>query len=174
VAALLVVGGGIVWEHAAAGSTTSCSWPLRVRGHPWAAQAGLVRCYLRALAHRDPGGLLAVAQSDPPVRITPASLTHAADANAGLATADFQPNPEDNANATVTVTYADGARQLLELNDQEMTFVFHPRYAWRVVIGFPAGTGSSGPPPARQGPPPARIGPGLSPSRPASAAASTS
>jgi hypothetical protein len=73
-------GAGWVWAgHAAwaafkSRGTPSCSWPLRIRGKPTGAQAGLVRCYLRALADRDTTGLMAVAQSNPPVRITHAHL----------------------------------------------------------------------------------------------------
>ena len=32
------------------GAAPACSWPLRVAGHATAPQAGLIRCYLRALA----------------------------------------------------------------------------------------------------------------------------
>jgi hypothetical protein len=42
-----------------------------------------VRCYLRALAHRDTAGLLAVAPTTPPDHITEADLTHSADARSG-------------------------------------------------------------------------------------------
>jgi hypothetical protein len=64
------------------GSTPSCSWPLRVRGHATSEQAGLIRCYLRALAHHDAAGLRAVAYNDTnrTVRITAKDFRHAADA----------------------------------------------------------------------------------------------
>jgi hypothetical protein len=42
-------------------NSPSCSWPLQVRGTATAAQAGVVRCYLRDLAHRDIAGLYAIA-----------------------------------------------------------------------------------------------------------------
>ena len=45
-------GAGFFWLRGSDGPTSvpSCSWSLRVRGHPEDGQAGLVRCYLRALA----------------------------------------------------------------------------------------------------------------------------
>ena len=96
-ACLIVAGAGAVWAgHTAWAAyenrdTPSCSWPLRIYGQPAPAQAGLVRCYLRALAHRDTTGLLAVAADIPPVRITKADLAHSADARTGRATATFLP-----------------------------------------------------------------------------------
>jgi hypothetical protein len=60
--------------------TPTCSWPLQVRGTASRAQAGLVRCYLRALASRDTAGLMGVAAYIPPARITKADFTHSADA----------------------------------------------------------------------------------------------
>jgi hypothetical protein len=76
--------------------TPSCSWPLRVRGHVTSAQAGLIRCYLRALAHHNAAGLRAVAFNDTnrPVRITAKDFRHAADARSGVATATRGPAGE--------------------------------------------------------------------------------
>lgn len=58
-------GGYAAWVQVSSGglpaSVPSCSWPLRVRGAATSEQAGLIRCYLRALASHDAGGLLAVA-----------------------------------------------------------------------------------------------------------------
>ena len=90
-AVILTAGLGLAWAgHAAwdaiqTWGTPTCSWPLQVRGTASRAQAGLVRCYLRALASRDTAGLTAVAADIPPVRITSADLTYSADARAGLA-----------------------------------------------------------------------------------------
>src|SRR5215472_3464535 len=62
--------GGVAWN-ALTTSTPSCWWPLH-SGNLTTAQAGLIRCYLRALAHHDAAGLRAVAFNDTikPVRIT--------------------------------------------------------------------------------------------------------
>jgi hypothetical protein len=79
-------------------SVPSCSWPLRVRGPATSEQAGLVRCYLRALATHDRSGMLAVADSTRaamPPTITRADFAHAADAQAGTATAMFRPRSQE-------------------------------------------------------------------------------
>jgi hypothetical protein len=133
-------------------STPSCSWPLRIRGKPTAAQAapaGLVRCYLRALAGHDTGGLLAVADNMPRVRITPADFAHSADARSGLATATFIPNPSDPTNALLTIAYADGARDRLGL--QNLIAMGGPSI-WRMTIGTDVNPGPPGPAPATAGP----------------------
>ena len=97
-ACVLVAGTGAVWAgHRAwaafdgSHNTPSCSWSLRIQGKPAPAQAGLVRCYVRALAHRDTTALLAVAANVPAVRITGADLAHSADARSGRATVTFLP-----------------------------------------------------------------------------------
>src|SRR5260370_24083405 len=98
----IIVGGtGLAWAgHTAwvayeTWGTPTCSWPVQVRGTANLAQTGLIRCYLRALAHRDTAGLMAVAADIPPVRITKADLKYSADARAGLATATFDGGPVD-------------------------------------------------------------------------------
>jgi hypothetical protein len=133
----------------AGGGTSSCSWRLHIRGRPAATQTRLVRCYLRALAHRDVAGLLAVAANISPVRITHADLAHAADARAGLATATFTPNPSDSSFALLTVTYADGARA--QLGIQNMIAMGGPS-VWRLIIGTDAHPGPPGPSPAELSP----------------------
>ncbi len=63
---LLAAGGYLVWRETSGGlptSVPSCSWPLRVRGPATGEQAGLIRCYLRALAGHDAAGFLAVADT---------------------------------------------------------------------------------------------------------------
>jgi hypothetical protein len=130
-------------------STPSCSWPLRIRGKPTAAQAGLVRCYLRALAGHDTGGLLAVADNMPRVRITPADFAHSADARSGLATATFIPNPSDPTNALLTIAYTDGAKDRLGL--QNLIAMGGPS-TWRMTIGTDVNPGPPGPAPATAGP----------------------
>lgn len=129
-------------------STPSCSWPLRIRGKPTAAQAGLVRCYLRALAGHDTGGLQAVAGNMPPVRITKADLAHSADARSGLATATFLPAAVDVAYIPLIIRYADGARDRLAI--QNMIAMGGPS-VWRMTIGTDVNPGS-GPAPATAAP----------------------
>jgi hypothetical protein len=149
---VVIAGAGCGYRARAAsagGGTSSCSWRLHIRGRPTATQARLVRCYLRALAHRDVAGLLAVAANIPPVRITHADLAHAADARAGLATAAFTPNPSDPTFALLTITYADGARARLGI--QNMIAMGGPS-VWRLVSGADAHPGPPGPSPAEMSP----------------------
>lgn len=154
-AVILTAGAGLAWAgHAAWAAiqtwgTPTCSWPLQVRGTASPAQAGLVRCYLRALAGRDTAGLMAVAADIPPVRITSADLRYSADARAGLATAAFTPNSEDPTSASVTITYADGVRENAGL--QNMVAMGGPS-GWRMIIGTDINPGPSGPPPAAASP----------------------
>ena len=141
--------GHTAWAAYKSRSTPSCSWPLRINGTPAATQAGLVRCYLRALAGHDTGGLLAVADNMPPVRITPADFAHSADARSGLATATFTPNPSDPTNALLTITYADGAGDRLGL--QNLIAMGGPS-VWRMTIGTDVNPGPPGPAPATAAP----------------------
>jgi hypothetical protein len=154
-AVIVMAGAGLAWAgHAAweaiqAWGTPACSWPLQVRGTASPAQAGLVRCYLRALASRDTAGLMAVAADIPPVRITTADLTYSADARAGLATATFTPNPNDTTSAFVTITYADGVQENASM--MNMIAMGGPS-GWRMNIGTDTNPGSSGQPPAAASP----------------------
>jgi hypothetical protein len=151
-ACLIVAGTAAVWAgHRAWAafenrSTPSCSWALRIYGKPTPAQAGLVRCYLRALAHRDTAELLAVADNIPPVRITRADLTHSADARTGRATATFLPALVDTAFIQVIITYADGATDRLGI--QNMVAMGGPS-VWRMAIGTVVSQGPPGPSPAQ-------------------------
>ena len=140
----LAWGGHAVWEAIQTRGTPTCSWPLQVRGTASPAQAGLVRCYLRALASRDTAGLMAVTADIPPVRITSADLTYSADARAGLATAAFTPNPNDTTSAFVTITYADGVQEGASM--MNMIAMGGPS-GWRMNIGAVINP-ASGPPPA--------------------------
>src|SRR5215471_16197335 len=114
--------------------TPSCSWPLRVRGHVTSAQAGLIRCYLQALAHHDAAGLRAVAFNDTnrPVRITAKDFRHAADARSGVATATRGPEGEDNAYA-VTIVFADHAKETVAMAPVNPAVL----NSWRLGIGTP-------------------------------------
>ena len=151
-AAVAVVGtvwlGHTAWAAFKSRSTPSCSWPLRIRGTPTAAQAGLVRCYLRALAERDTGGLAAVAGNMPPVRITQADLAHSADARSGLATATFLPADVDVAYVPLIIRYADGASDRLGL---ENLIAMGGPSVWRMTIGTDVSP-PSGPAPATAAP----------------------
>jgi hypothetical protein len=153
-AVAVVWAGHTAWAAFKNRGTPSCSWALRVGGKPTPVQAGLIRCYLRALAHRDAAGLLAVAANIPPVRITKADFAHSADARAGLATAIFTPNPSDSSSASVAITYADGARA--QVGILNMISMGGPSY-WRIDgVGTLAHPGSPGPSPANPpGPSPA-------------------
>jgi hypothetical protein len=150
-----MAGTGLAWAgHAAWGAiqtwgTPTCSWPLQVRGTASPAQAGLVRCYLRALASGDTAGLTAVAADIPPVRITSANLRYSADARAGLATAAFTPDPEDTTSAFVIITYADGVRENASV--MNMVAMGGPS-GWRMNIGTEISSGPSGPAPAAASP----------------------
>jgi hypothetical protein len=155
-ACVLVAGTGVVWAgHRAwvafesSHTTPSCSWPLEIRGKPTPAQVGLVRCYLRALAHRDIVALLAVAANTPPVRITKADLTHSADARSGRATATFLPATVDTDWVPVIITYADGATDRLGV--QNMIEMGGPS-VWRMSIGTDVSQSPPGPSPATTSP----------------------
>jgi hypothetical protein len=143
------VGGCAAWYLIPGGlptSVPSCSWALRARGDATSEQAGLVRCYLRALAHHDSGGLLAVAYTTSgPVRITAKDFRHAADARAGVATATFVPGQEDYDHA-VTIVSADHATETVAMGLANPAS-FH---SWRLGIGTPT-TSKVGPPPTKPG-----------------------
>ena len=146
VVALLALGGYKIWGSANSDPTSvpACSWPLRVHGRANQEQAGLIRCYVQALATHDVAGLQAVADDDPPVRITSAQFAHAADARGGTATTTFVPNQSDSAYMTVTIAFADGARASMPV------FLANPEsaHSWRIQIGTAVGTGTKAPPPA--------------------------
>lgn len=124
--------GNSIWKAVETWGTPTCSWPLQVRGDASPAQVGLVRCYLRALAQHDTSGLLAAADYIPPVQITSADLSHAADARAGLATATFTQNPNDTESASVAIYYANAAQDELVMTN--MIAMGGPS-GWRMNIG---------------------------------------
>jgi hypothetical protein len=148
VAAAAVWAGHAAWAAFTGQGTPSCSWPLHVRGKPAPKQVGLMRCYLKALAHRDRAGLLAVADDHPPVRITKADLRHSADALAGQATATFTPNPSDPYNGIVDIAYTDGAHDRLGIQNM---IAYGGSSAWRLGIGTSITSSPSAPPPAGPG-----------------------
>lgn len=151
-AAAILLAGGMAWfgawkwhEGGLPTSTPSCSWPLQVRGTASAAQVGLIRCYVRAVARHDLSGLQNLVLPDPPMRVTDTQLVHAADARAGIAVASFTQNPISSADASVRITYHDGASEVLP-----MQFANPQAVSWRLVIGDDAGH------PARNAPSPAK------------------
>lgn len=122
------------------GAAPACPWPLRVRGHPTAAEAGLVRCYLRAVARHDLAALRPLV--NPAYRVTAAQLAQTAGARAGLATATFATSPIDTGVATVRIDFADGATGSVGIE------IVNPQAAgsWRLDIG--TAPGPAGPAPA--------------------------
>jgi len=134
--------GHAAWDVIGTRGTPTCSWPLQVRGTASPAQAGLVRCYLRALASDDTGGLMVVAADIPPVRITKADFRYSADARAGLATAALTPNPSDDTFYGVTITYADGT---MESTSMLNMIAMGGSSGWRMNIGTDASAGPSVP-----------------------------
>jgi len=141
--------GHAVWDSLQGRLTPSCSWPLRIQGSATAEQAGLVRCYLRALATNDASGLMAVAPNIPDVRITitKADFAHSADARAGLATATFTPSPVDDTFVLLTVTYANGASERTGI--ENMVAIGGGNF-WRMPIGTEVSPGPSVPPATRE------------------------
>jgi hypothetical protein len=125
-------------------SVPTCSWPLRVHGSASREQAGLIRCYIRALATHDVAGLQAVADNDPPVRITAGQFTHAADARAGTATATFVPDQTDGADVTVKIAFANGT------SDTVSVVLANPAsaHSWRIQIGAISNPDTNVPAPA--------------------------
>jgi hypothetical protein len=124
----------VAYRHAtqSEAAAPSCTWPVRMRGTATAQQAGLVRCYLRALAGRNIAGLYAVAANLPPVRITAADLRYSADAQAGPATATIIPDQISTSVAAVMITYADGVTENVGMTN--LVAVGGP-YTWRMMIG---------------------------------------
>src|SRR6266516_30587 len=144
---VLAAGGYLVWAAIAGGlptSVPSCSWPLQVRGHATSEQAGLIRCYLRALAHHDVGALQALAYATAgPVRITPVDFRHAADARAGTASATFTLLENDYIFA-VRIVFADHATETVGMAQEATPGLSAP---WRLEVG-PVMERTGGPPPA--------------------------
>ena len=136
VAALVVAGAGIgTWVLLERGalptSVPSCAWPLRGACRVPADEAGLIRCYVRALAQADLPALQGLAEPDPAHLITAAQLAYSGDARAGLATATFTPNPSDSVYFTVHIRFADGAGESLPM------VLANPEssHSWRLDIG---------------------------------------
>ena len=96
----------------------SCSWGARIE-HANPVQDGLIRCYLRAIAGHSTTGLQSVVparEHGGPSGFDAAAFAHAADARSGEPTATVTGNDVDTADATVTIRYADGARDTLDIH----------------------------------------------------------
>ncbi|MGV9563045.1 hypothetical protein [Streptomyces sp. NPDC003480] len=96
----------------------SCSWPVHLEKAN-SDQAGLIRCYLRAIAHHSTSELRIVVRArndNGPTGFSAADFAHTHDVNSGTATATVVGNDVDSADATVMIRYADGVRQELELH----------------------------------------------------------
>ena len=124
------------------GAASACSWPLRVVGHATAAQSGLIRCYLRALAGHNLAAMKPLVI--PTYRATKAQLAQTADAQAGRASATITLSPEDTGIATIRIDYADGVVSQFGIEN------VNPDTAgsWRIDIG-PRAPGPPGPAPAK-------------------------
>jgi hypothetical protein len=122
-----------------------------VSGNASAAQVGLIRCYVRALAHRSLNELvpLTAVISGEPVTLTPAELEHAADAASGTASARFAVNDSDPFNASVEITFGDGAHSSVGMDARNV--MESASRSWRLDIGTDA--------PDPSAPPSAAIGP---------------
>ncbi|TDU02661.1 hypothetical protein EDD99_1062 [Streptomyces sp. 846.5] len=121
-------------------SEPSCSWSANINGAS-ADQAGLIRCYLRAVARHSDSELRAVVPSmddNGPTGFSAPDFAHSHDAAAGPATVTVVANDSDSADATVTISYADGARDLLEIHGANPT----SSHSWRF---FTIGTYPSDP-----------------------------
>ena len=105
-------------------SAPSCSWPAHIE-HANSDQAGLVRCYLRALAHRSASELRAVVRSEDdngPTGFSSADLAHSADARSGAANVTVTSSDVDGADAAVSIRYADGAHDEQEIHLADPSF----------------------------------------------------
>jgi hypothetical protein len=91
-----------------------------------------VRCYIRAEAQHNVAELYGVAVNIPKPHLTAADLKCSADARAGVAVALLEPNNTSVSIIGVTITYADGVRETLVLNN--MQDMGGPS-TWRVDIG---------------------------------------
>jgi hypothetical protein len=154
VAVFLGAGEGRVAWNALTTETPSCWWPLHAGGNGTraqtgltSAQAGLIRCYLRALAHHDAAGLRAVAFNDTnrPVRITAKDFRYAADARSGVATATRGPAGEQSYAYAVTIVFADHVRETVAMAPVNPAVID----SWRLGIGTLVTM--KGPPPGTNG-----------------------
>ena len=128
-------------------SVPHCQWPLTLSGPAPGAQAGLIRCYLKALADNRLDELVPLisAARGYPVTLTQHDLAHSADAASGIATATFETNPSSPFDASVTVRFADGVR--LSVGMDALNVNEPASHSWRLVnVGTASIYGTSTPP----------------------------
>ncbi len=120
----------------------ACAWNANISNAD-RYQAGLIRCYLRAVAQHSDSGLRSVTRSTDnggPTGFTDADFAHAADASSGPATVTVTANDSDSAEATVTIRYANGGhdKQEIALADPNSS------HSWRFwnVGSYPANRGT--------------------------------
>jgi hypothetical protein len=93
-------------------SVPSCDWPIRVVGGASKAQAGLVRCYLRALAPRAPRSRTECAPWHPDEQVESGPILGILLTTRGFAMSDIQsrdplPGDDENQNRDVPVNDPD-------------------------------------------------------------------
>lgn len=119
---VLLAGAVIAWQlledPGPDASARSCSWPSEIHGAN-SDQARLVRCYLRALARQSESEMRAVVPSSDnggPTKFTASDFAHTVDARNGRAIVTVEANDVDSADAAVTIRFADGAQETLEIH----------------------------------------------------------
>jgi hypothetical protein len=119
-------------------SVPSCDWPLQVQGEGTHEQAGLIRCYVRAVAHRDLTTLsqLVTNMGKLPT-MHPSDVRQSRDALSGTATATFTPNNASSADMNAVIRYADGAVVYLDLQLANVMSAHSWRVAWFEISPHP-------------------------------------
>lgn len=149
---LVAVLAAFAWRRirdAAAGpdaSAPSCSWPAHIE-QANSDQAGLIRCYLRAVADHNASEMREVvraADDNGPTGFSATDFAHTADARSGTATVTVAGNDSDSADATVSIRYANGARDEHEIHLANPT----SSHSWRFwdIGSYPSDPNA--PPPA--------------------------
>jgi hypothetical protein len=112
-------------------SVPSCKWPLQIFDKPTHDEAGLMRCYVSAVARRD---LPALSKVFTGVRNTlptmhASDVRQSADALSGTASAHFIENGVTSTLLHVTLRYADGAQAEIDLGWANYT----TEHSWRIT-----------------------------------------
>ena len=121
IVALLAVVVGRKVLHAAAGpdaSAPSCSWSAHI-DYANSDQAGLIRCYLSALAHHSSSEMRSVVPAtgnNGPTGFSASDFVHGADARSGSATVTVAGSDVDSADASLSIRFADRAREEHEIH----------------------------------------------------------
>lgn len=120
-------------------SAPSCSWPADIqRANP--TQTGVIRCYLRAIAHHNTAELRSVVRArndNGPIGFSSADFAHTTDARSGTASAIVTGNSNDDADADVAIRYADGVSDNLEIHTANPTSAQSWRF-WNIGIYAPS------------------------------------